>query len=75
MSQSKKYTFQLKQGDSGWSVEILRRASSKKNIITKSQGGFATETEAQAWGENEVQTLIKKTNLSESQKRRAKKGE
>jgi hypothetical protein len=75
MSQSKKYTFQLKQDDSGWSVEILRRASSKKIVITKSQGGFATETEAQSWGENEVQTLIKKTNLSESQKRRAKKSE
>ena len=75
MAQSKKYSCRVSQNDTGWTAEIVRRASAKKSIVTKKQDGFASETEAQAWGETEVSSFLKKLNENESSKRRAKKAE
>lgn len=73
MTQSKKYDYLVAQDESGWTTEIIRRVTSRKSVVSKSQGDFATETEAQQWGEAEVKALLKKTNLAEQEKRRTRK--
>lgn len=75
MVQSKKYDYRVSKDDAGWATQIIRRVSSKKILVTKSQGGFASEAEAQAWGQDEVKTFLKNLNLSEQKKRRDKKNE
>ena len=75
MTQSKKYTYRVVQDDTGWTTEIIRRASSKKSIVTKKQGGFATESAAQEWGQTEVKAFLKNLNVREMEKRRAKRSE
>ncbi len=72
MKPSKKYNCQLVQDGAGWTAEVVRRVTSKRSVITKSQAGFASETEALAWGQHEVAALLKTTNLKELAKRRAK---
>ncbi|MDH5471359.1 MAG: DUF3622 domain-containing protein [Gammaproteobacteria bacterium] len=72
MARSKKYVYQLVQENDAWAVEIIRRVTSKKTVLTKRQDGFVTEDEAEAWGKNEVKMLIKTHNLNERNKRRAK---
>ena len=73
MTQSKKYDYRVLQNNTFWTTEIIRRASSKTSIVTKSQSGFTTEAEAQAWGQNEVKTLLQNHNLNQQNKRREKK--
>lgn len=75
MNQSKKYDYQISQDNTGWKADIIRRVSSKKSITSKSQGGFATEAEAQAWGQNEVKEFLRNLNLAEQKKRADKKNE
>jgi Protein of unknown function (DUF3622) len=75
MMQSKKYDYRVSKDDAGWTTQIIRRVSSKKTLVTKSQGGFASEAEAQAWGQDEVKTFLKNLNLGEQKKRRDKKNE
>ena len=75
MTESKKYNYRLVQDDTGWAVDIIRRVSSKKTIVSKTQGGFETEAEAQDWGQKQVKEFLKRLNLSEQNKRRAKQGE
>lgn len=72
MAKSKKYTCRIVQDNDAWTAEVVRRVTSKKSIVTKSQAGFATDDEAEAWGQAEVKTLVKTTNLNERNKRRAK---
>ena len=73
MTQSKKYDYRVLQNNASWTTEIIRRASSKTSIVTKSQSGFTTESEAQAWGQSEVKMLLQNHNLNEQKKRREKK--
>ncbi|MCP4126259.1 MAG: DUF3622 domain-containing protein, partial [Gammaproteobacteria bacterium] len=47
MTKGRKYDYRVLQNDTDWSVEIVRRVTSKKTTISKSQGGFATESAAQ----------------------------
>ena len=75
MQQSKKYNFRISQDNAGWVVEITRRVTSKRTVVTKSQDGFETEAEAQDWGEKEVKTFLKNLNLNEQKKRRSKESE
>jgi len=75
MNQSKKYDYRVTQDSTGWTTQIMRRVSSKKTIISKSQSGFASEAEAQAWGQNEVKTFLQNLNLAEQKKRRDRKDE
>lgn len=70
MANSKKYSFQIKQDRSSWSAKIIRRVSSQKTVVSKRQGGFDSEAEAQAWGEKELTTFLE--NLSARNKRRSK---
>jgi hypothetical protein len=73
--QSKKYHFQVTRDNTGWKTEIIRRVSSKKNHVSKSQGGFASEAEAETWGQNEVKAFLQNLNLAEQKKRRDRKNE
>ena len=73
MSNSKKYDYLITQDESGWAVEIIRRVTRKKSVISKTQNEFKSEADAIAWGQQEVEDFLKKTNLSEQSKRRAKK--
>lgn len=72
LEKSKKYTYQLVKAKAGWTAEILRRVTSKKTLVTKSQAGFASEAEAQTWAEAEVKVFLKNVNLSKGKKRRAR---
>lgn len=58
MSQ-KKYQITLSQEDGSWSAAIVRKVSSRKSTITKSQAGFSSEAEAQAWADTELKALLK----------------
>lgn len=73
MTQSKQYNYRVVQDEAAWSVEIIRQVTSRVTVISKQQGGFSTEQEAQEWGEKEVKAFIQKSNLSEQNKRRSRK--
>jgi len=69
MSKGKKYEYRVVQTDTDWSAEIVRRVTSKKTVVSKSQGGFKTESEAQEWGETELKNFSQ--NLNARNKRRS----
>lgn len=67
MAQSKKYEYRVTQDKKTWTAEIVRRVTSKRTAVSKSQDGFATEAEAKTWGEKELQSFL--DNLGERNKR------
>ncbi|SIS99704.1 DUF3622 domain-containing protein [Neptunomonas antarctica] len=69
MSKSKKFELRVVQNDTGWTVEIIRQKTAKETIVSKSQDGFTSAEEAQAWGETELESFLKA--LTERNKRRA----
>ena len=71
MSTNKRYNSNVsKDENSGlWRAEILRRASSKRSVVSKMQEGFATEEEANKWAEA---TLAEFLALNERNKRQSK---
>ncbi|MEW4983427.1 MAG: DUF3622 domain-containing protein [Cycloclasticus sp.] len=71
MKQSKKYSIQTSQENDNWKAEVIRRASAKKTIVSKTQSGFNNEAEAIAWAEKELVQFTAKQ--SEQNKRRAEK--
>ena len=71
MSKGKKYDFRVTQAENGWKTEITRRMTSTKTVVSKSHDGFATEAEAQAWGQAELQVFL--GTLVERNKRRSEK--
>ena len=71
MAKGKKYDIRIVQDKKGWTAEIIRQVTSTKTMVSKSQKGFATEAEAQAWGENELKAFMQ--SLAERNKRRAEK--
>ena len=73
MTQSKKYDCRVVQDNTGWSADIIRRVTSKKTVVTKSQSGFTSEAEAQDWGQKEVKSFLKAVNLNEQKKRYSQK--
>jgi len=66
MEKGKKYNYRVVQDGANWAAEIVRRVTTKKTVVSKSQGGFATESEAQEWGNKELAVFSK--NLSERNK-------
>ena len=60
MTTNKKYDCRITQTGSSWNAEIIRRVTSKKTTVSKSQDGFATEAEARAWGEKELKSFLDK---------------
>jgi len=75
MNKSKQYDIRIVQDDTGWMAEIIRRVTTKKTVVTKSQGEFTTESDAQAWGQGEVKALMQKRHLAKSNKRQLSQSE
>jgi len=71
MKESKKYSIRTSQEKDTWSAEVIRRASAKKTIVSKTQAGFKTEAEATEWAEKEL--VLFTTKQSEQNKRREQK--
>ncbi|MBT3506591.1 MAG: DUF3622 domain-containing protein [Methylococcales bacterium] len=71
MKESKKYSIRTSQEKDTWSAEVIRRASAKKTIVSKTQAGFKTEAEATEWAEKEL--VIFTAKQSEQNKRREQK--
>ena len=71
MGKSRKYSAHVLKNDSGFVAEIHRRMTSKKFVVTKHKEGFATEAEAQAWADKELESFL--LRLSEQSKARAEK--
>jgi hypothetical protein len=69
MAKGKKYEYRLVQDNTSWTVEIVRRITSKKTVISKSQDGFTSESDAQEWGQKELKSFLQ--NLTERNKRRS----
>jgi len=67
MTTNKKYDYRAIQKKAGWTTEITRRVTSKRTVISKSQDGFATEAEAEAWGKKEL--VLFSENLTKRNKR------
>lgn len=73
MAKGKKYDFRVVRGGDNWTAEIIRRKTSKESIVSKSQGGFASEHDAQEWGKQEMASFLK--SLNERNKRRSEEQE
>lgn len=71
MTQNKKYNSEISKEKSRWKAEIIRRASAKKNIVSKSQADFKTKKEATAWAQEQLASFT--TTQSEQNKRRSEK--
>ena len=71
MKESKKYSIRTLQVKDTWSAEVIRRASARKTIVSKTQAGFKTEAEANEWAETELVLFTAKQ--SEQNKRRGQK--
>jgi hypothetical protein len=55
---SKKYQSDVIQDGGEWVARITRQISSVKSIVSKQQGGFASDTEAQAWADTNLAEFI-----------------
>ncbi|ORU92419.1 MAG: pressure-regulated protein [Cycloclasticus sp. symbiont of Bathymodiolus heckerae] len=71
MTQNKKYSIAVSKEKSRWKAEIIRRASAKNNVVSKTQAGFKTKKEAIAWAEEQLALFT--TTQSEQNKRRSEK--
>jgi hypothetical protein len=69
MSKNKKYSCRVEASNGAWTAEIVRKVSVKNTVVSKSQGGFSSEAEAQSWGEVELKSFL--MGQSERNKRRA----
>ncbi len=67
MTQSKKYDYRISQSKKTWAAEIVRRVTSKRTSVSKSQDGFASEVEAKTWAETELKLFLE--NLVNRNKR------
>ncbi|MDG1773081.1 MAG: DUF3622 domain-containing protein [Oceanicoccus sp.] len=71
MSKDKKFSYQVQEEEGTWKADIIRKVSARKTTVSKTQSGFASEQEATAWADAELQTFMKQ--LGERNKRRDKK--
>ena len=58
MSNSKKFDIRLIEDGATWTAQITRRKTAKETIVSKSQDGFASETEAKAWADTELVSFL-----------------
>lgn len=68
MVKGKKYDYRIEQDGSDWRAEIIRKVTSKRTVVSKSQAGFTSEADARAWSEKELIGFLK--HQSERNKRR-----
>jgi len=71
MTAAKKYSSHVEQDSASglWSAQITRRATSKRTVVSKSQDGFASQAQADAWAETALKEFL---DLTERNKRNAR---
>ena len=69
MTKGKKFDYRVVQDNACWTAEIVRRKTARETVVSKSQGGFTSEADAQEWGQKELKVFLQ--NLVERNKRRA----
>lgn len=69
MSTNKQYNALVSKDETTglWRAEILRRASSKRSVVSKMQDGFATEVEANKWAETALAEFLALTQRNKRQ--------
>ena len=60
MSISKKYDYQTFEEKGTWRADIVRRASAKKTVVSKTQAEFKSEAEAVEWAKKELVLFLQK---------------
>lgn len=79
MAASKKYESRVIESDVSegvakeWSAEIIRRATATKTVVSKTQGGFASEAEAQVWAEKELAVFLELNERNKIKSRNKKR--
>ena len=73
MATSKKYDYRVVKNRTKWKVEIIRRATANKTVVSKRKTGFDTEAQATEWAENELKMFL--DHQAEKNKRHAKQRE
>ncbi|RVU85481.1 DUF3622 domain-containing protein [Leucothrix sargassi] len=58
MASSTKYSVILEEDENIWTANVVRRASRKELIVSKTETGFKTEEEAQAWGDEALKEFV-----------------
>ena len=71
MTKAKKYDFRVVKVGETWKTEITRRMTATKTIVSKSNDGFASEAEAEAWGKQELPAFL--ATQAERNKRKTEK--
>ena len=71
MATASKYAIQIAQEGSTWTADITRRVSRKEVVVSKTQVGFDSEAEAQAWADIELKAFVE--NQSSRNKKRNEK--
>ena len=69
MAKGKKYDYRIVADKTNWTAEITRRKTSREVVVSKRQQGFASESDAKAWGESELKSFLQ--NLVEKNKLRS----
>lgn len=64
-----KYGYRIQQDDESWMAEITRKVTSRKIKVSKREGGFPTEADAEEWAKKELAIFL--ANLEQRNKRRS----
>jgi len=70
---SKKYQSEVLEENGQWLARINRRLSSRKSKVSKEQGGFSTEAEAQAWADETLTEFINTQQTANSRQGESRK--
>ena len=70
---SKKYQSEVLEENGQWIARINRRLSSRKSKVSKEQGGFSSESEAQAWADEALSEFINTQQTANSRQGESRK--
>ena len=63
-----KFDYRVIEKRHGWVAEIMRQATSRRQVVSKRQLGFETEAEAIKWAEKELKEFAK-TQVSRNKRK------
>lgn len=63
MASSTKYSVIVEEDENIWTSNVVRRASRKEIIVSKTETGFKTEEEAQAWGDEALKEFVEQQGV------------
>jgi len=59
MAKNKKFDIVLIEEGASWTAQITRRVTARKTIVSKAQDGFASESDAQTWADEQLEVFVK----------------